>query len=1436
MASTLISSDNSATLGKVNEVINNTDTSPPDTSPGDHSNPRLTKILDEMSKKPCVNINEIRKMIRNFQPQIIQPRNGNRPANQPRTVDSFEWVVRIQSTVNTQLLGATNTIPEQTLNLDISFTDDSTTITPASIPGSISMLDNSRHIPAIQSMIQNFKARYLGNLQDTAQLNSPQYPQLLAYLFGQLIAIKDRLDLFRPSNPLSFADALFGFTLAQHAHPRYDDHRHAKACTGPIVIPAATNADCGPCGFVQINANQGLTLPLGACLFVNPETVNDQSFQDFLWLIFATHHRMPNQMQNDWPFALNIVSTCAAPGRQAPQAGQFTEARVKLALDTGHRILLSMFNDDEEALRYYQRKGIETMFRPCCFYTEGGLLRKATRYVSMVPLSGLYYYNGASSYVVSPIHTDAHPGITAAVESFVDIMVLQAVFSFSGPKVVAAKVDANQIDASSVFGPAVAEGDGFVYDPRRPAPPLSAFYTEFIHRPAEQRIFQMAMSQIYGSHAPLIIANVINSIHNCKTKIVNSKLRTAFVRRPPGAPPLKADTAIINRFHDPELAYALGILADGIAPLDGTHEYNILDELDYLFNGGDIRNCFGLNALNTRGLGQIVHVRPKREPGKRPRRGYYTTLDGQVHSVTQDAPLDEIYHWRDHGNLTRPYSCHILDSEGLQFADVSNGRTRGKVLVVVNTPLKTSAAYQGPQLRAKAGQRYVERINQCGGDVIYPRLSTARACSSSATDSTTSTLATQLCYLYKSSDLHRQLDITIPQSYLTFIEWLLRMNPDNEKNSIRHFPNHDDHEVITCSLRNLTKEQEIELFPIKDIIQANRRVNAYARNLLDASPLPDFALQQMLLPKTANDVVCGILLLGEVLWMLRCPISIIVGISRAICRNDSFLKDLSDFNKMLGLTKIPIANCLTELNSLQGRGVTSSDAKRDLTHRIDDVNPHEAKISRENLKQAINNIYREEISKKEVPDTFKQHVFSSPLWVKKGAHHHPHFESYDNRLEFVENVNLDRVLQSHPAVYITQASKLEHGKTRFIYNCDTISYIYFDYILNYIEGVWSNKHVLLNPDYMNPIIFSSLDYSEYCMLDFTDFNSQHSIENMKLVFSCLMPFLPYSMHSVLQWCVTSFDNMYINNIHWKSTLPSGHRATTFINSVLNRAYLLPFLQVSNAFHTGDDVLLCGKADYATLINTAPYELNKTKQSFGPSAEFLRLHKHNDQVSGYPARAISSLVSGNWLSYDNPLWQPSLLSIMQQLYTISARSGLLPFVPVTMKAEVRRRYDLPTRLTNGLFSGEIVPSGCPCYKSNAALLSAVIPDTVLKAKPKHYDLRTLDILKHTSPWINSESKYFDLLDRRHMESSKKNVLYSIQYLPSKMLPIIDVDPTEAFPPQKRYHPRSHIAHPLPREAHLKELRFATCRVGPATAIRLGSLWPANRINLIRPVYV
>lgn len=47
------------------------------------------------------------------------------------------------------------------------------------------------------------------------------------------------------------------------------------------------------------------------------------------------------------------------------------------------------------------------------------------------------------------------------------------------------------------------------------------------------------------------------------------------------------------------------------------------------------------------------------------------------------------------------------------------------------------------------------------------------------------------------------------------------------------------------------------------------------------------------------------------------------------------------------------------------------------------------------------------------------------------------------------------------------------------------------------------------------------------MLDFTDFNSQHAIRILKELFSRLRTFLDPVTHGILQWCIDSFDNMWL---------------------------------------------------------------------------------------------------------------------------------------------------------------------------------------------------------------------------------------------------------------------------------------------------------------------
>ena len=131
---------------------------------------------------------------------------------------------------------------------------------------------------------------------------------------------------------------------------------------------------------------------------------------------------------------------------------------------------------------------------------------------------------------------------------------------------------------------------------------------------------------------------------------------------------------------------------------------------------------------------------------------------------------------------------------------------------------------------------------------------------------------------------------------------------------------------------------------------------------------------------------------------------------------------------------------------------------------------------------------------------------------------------------------------------------------------------------------------------------------------------------------------------VLKWALASFDNMYL---HWNGpsgmrrdrmigTLPSGHRATSFINTILNRAYLLVFCEIGGtvrARHAGDDVEMCGSLEDLERIlrdvQKSPIRMNPTKQSVGSVGEFLRVSFTESGGRGYIARSIASLVSGNW---------------------------------------------------------------------------------------------------------------------------------------------------------------------------------------------------------------
>jgi hypothetical protein len=195
----------------------------------------------------------------------------------------------------------------------------------------------------------------------------------------------------------------------------------------------------------------------------------------------------------------------------------------------------------------------------------------------------------------------------------------------------------------------------------------------------------------------------------------------------------------------------------------------------------------------------------------------------------------------------------------------------------------------------------------------------------------------------------------------------------------------------------------------------------------------------------------------------------------------------------------------------------------------------------------------------------------------------------------------------------------------------------------------------------------------YYMLDFDDYNSQHTLEAMKMVIEEATRGAP---EEIREWAINSWDNM---NVRWVSdrtgnlevkrmvgTLPSGHRATTFVNTVLNAAYCRVAMGDSykqlGAYHAGDDVIMWGPHEPLSKaisgVERSTLRVNRSKQSIGNvSGEFLRVAFNKKEARGYLARAVSGCVSGSWVTEAQIAPRSYLDNFTRMAWTMANRSGV-----------------------------------------------------------------------------------------------------------------------------------------------------------------------------------
>lgn len=417
------------------------------------------------------------------------------------------------------------------------------------------------------------------------------------------------------------------------------------------------------------------------------------------------------------------------------------------------------------------------------------------------------------------------------------------------------------------------------------------------------------------------------------------------------------------------------------------------------------------------------------------------------------------------------------------------------------------------------------------------------------------------------------------------------------------------------------------------------------------------------------------------------PVSLVMCSQLLMGEFDS-IKFVNNLIKGGGLNEDVSLNVLIEMQSLYGKYDDDSCIDKDIEYRIDKDKCKEYinKVSKSKLKIVV-----EKIMSKSMQNCGPVKVDLDLAWKRRWAtckggahkvrderrvlgmnHDYKGVEEITKR-HFVEKQEKNILYKTKPMCLISPSIKNENGKNRIIYSCDTINYLNFDVVMRKIESVFVNERIILNPgsENLNAMYKKLRTRSGHInlSLDYEDFNSQHSIEDMKIVVNALRPYIG---DKYCNWLLASFDNMYVfyqdKWNKWYHSLPSGHRLTTFINSILNYAYIDIMLGEYNitdydSIHTGDDcvIFIHDMESVDTIIdacidNKLNIRLNKSKQCLNTTFEFLRVCVSRSCGRGYINRSFASLVNGNWTSGNILNHKEYIACLNQMVYTLYNRGG------------------------------------------------------------------------------------------------------------------------------------------------------------------------------------
>lgn len=459
-------------------------------------------------------------------------------------------------------------------------------------------------------------------------------------------------------------------------------------------------------------------------------------------------------------------------------------------------------------------------------------------------------------------------------------------------------------------------------------------------------------------------------------------------------------------------------------------------------------------------------------------------------------------------------------------------------------------------------------------------------------------------------------------------------------------------------------------------------------------------------------------------------------------------KQLTTALKALGANGMHLGAMLVEGTSLQGRATGNIDLREEGKYRTSEAGVASKVVSfdEEDLRASIRRVLHRELdlAKLEIEDVDARWT-KRWMWCVNGSHsrvveNHEEDKRVDHadfshlfRRAYVERMPHNLLRTWSGVSYFTGSVKLEHGKSRALFSCDTVTYINFDHLLRPVERAWRGLRVDLDPGtggtvgVVNRVNRLRATHPVCVMLDYDDFNSQHALRTQQILFEELGRFVGYDEERTRK-LVSSFQRSRVfvegeDLGYLRGTLMTGHRATSFINSVLNYVYLdltIPNFEVHRSIHVGDDVFLAVSDREAAIqvirsIRNSDLRMQPIKQSVGSlTAEFLRNAIRENITFGYVCRSIASIISGNWVGDVKLSPMQGLMSMVSSSWTVGNRA-MSPKIGLLLAASVCRISRLRIKYVRAMLVGELAVNNSPCRTSANTRVSVSVVETASSEK-------------------------------------------------------------------------------------------------------------------------